>query len=143
MIRTATLVSAALYCTSLIAATGGPDSYGYIWKDSNEPDGPVYEWIDISATGQIVQGLGDDNIVGPFTMETDHPFYWYGRKNVWIGANGYIAFNAGNIASPFPTIPLAGGVNDYVAGMMGDLTFDGTGNLARCYFQDEPMRTII
>ncbi|MBL7937799.1 MAG: T9SS type A sorting domain-containing protein [Flavobacteriales bacterium] len=142
MLRTTTL----LLCCSvarLFAATGGPDAYGYIWKDSNEPDGPVYEWIDIVPNGQIVLGLGDDNIVGPFTMETDHPFYWYGRKNVWIGSNGYIAFNSGNIASPFPGIPLNGGVNDYIAGMMSDLTFAGAGSLARCYFRDEEFRTII
>jgi len=143
MLRTATLFLIASTTTSLFAATGGPDSYGYIWKDSNEPDGPVYEWIDITGTGQPVFGLGDDNVVGPYTMETDHPFYWYGRKNVWIGSNGYIAFSAGNIASPFPTIPLAGGVNDYIAAMMADLTFDGGGNLSQCWFRDEVQRTII
>lgn len=142
MLRTVTL-SLILFSSSLFAATGGPDAYGYIWKDSNEPDGPVYEWIDITGAGQPVFGLGDDNIVGPYTMETDHPYYWYGRKNVWIGSNGYIAFNAGNIASPFPTIPLAGGVNDYIAAMMADLTFAGDGNLSQCWFHDLVDRTII
>ena len=143
MLRTITLFLLAIFTTTSFAATGGPDTYGYIWKDSNEPDGPVYEWIDITGTGQPVFGLGDDNIVGPYTMETDHPYYWYGRKNVWIGSNGYIAFNAGNIASPFPTIPLAGGVNDYIAAMMADLTFAGDGNLSQCWFHDLLDRTII
>lgn len=125
------------------AASGGPDAYGYIWRDSNEPNGPVFSWTDITTTGVLVQGLADDNIVGPFTMATDHPFYWYGRKNVWIGSNGYVAFNSGNIASPFPSIPLTGGVNDYIAGLTADYTFSGAGNPGRCYLYDDIGQTII
>ncbi|MBK8499136.1 MAG: hypothetical protein IPL52_10025 [Flavobacteriales bacterium] len=143
MLRTTTLLLAFSFCASLFAATGGPDAYGYIWKDSNEADGPVFNWIDITTTGTMVTGLGDDNVVGPFVMSTDMPYYWYGRKFVWVGSNGYIAFNGGNIASPFPSIPLAGGVNDYVAGMATDLNFLGTGNNGRCYFFDDDDLTII
>ena len=143
MIRTATLLLSLFILGALHAASGGPDAYGYTWKDSNEPDGPVYEWIDITLTGQLVLGLGDDNVVGPITMITDHPFYWYGRKNIWVGSNGYIAFNNGNIASPFPTIPLAGGLNDYIAAMAADLTFAGEDNTARCFILDEEFRTIV
>ncbi len=143
MLRTLTL----LFCTALFApafaAMGGPDSYGYIWKDSNEPGGPVYNWIDITTTGTEILGLGDDNIVGPYTMATDHPFYWYGRKNIWIASNGYIAFNSGNIASPFPTIPMSGGVNDYIAAMASDLNFAGVGNPGRCYWHDTEDRTVV
>lgn len=122
---------------------GGPDAYGYIWKDSNEPDGPVFSWIDITATGTLISGLGDDNVVGPFVMQSDMPFYWYQRKFLWIGSNGYIAFGGGNIASPFPAIPTGGGVNDYIAAMACDLNFLGAGNPAQCFYQDEPNRTII
>lgn len=143
MKRIHTLLLAVLLSAPLLAAMGGPDAYGYIWKDSNEPDGPVFNWIDITNTGTLILGLGDDNVIGPYVMETDMPFYWYGRKNIWIGSNGYIAFNGGNIASPFPTIPTGGGVNDYVAAMASDLNFLGTGNQARCYVQDDPNMTII
>lgn len=143
MNRTATLLLMLLFCPSLFAASGGPDTYGYIWRDSNEPDGPVYNWIDISTSGELVTGLGDDNIVGPFVMLTDHPFYWYSRKFIWIGSNGYVAFNPGNIASPFPLIPQAGGVNDYIAAMTADLTFGGANNPGRCYFYDTNDTTII
>jgi hypothetical protein len=143
MTRIVTLLLSLFIIASIHADSGGPDAYGYTWKDSNEPDGPVYEWIDIIPTGQLVVGLGDDNVVGPITMITDHPFYWYGRKNVWIGSNGYIAFNDGNIASPFPTIPLAGGLNDYIAAMTADLNFAGVDNPGRCFILDEEYRTII
>ena len=134
---------AALLHAPLFGAMGGPDAYGYLWKDSNEPDGPVYNWIDITTTGQMVMGLGDDNVVGPYVMATDMPFYWYGRKNIYIGSNGYIAFNGGNIASPFPTIPQGGGTNDYVAVMAADFNFLGAGNQGRCYFFDSEDQTIV
>lgn len=143
MKRTTTLLLSALLATPLLAATGGPDAYGYTWKDSNEPDGPVYNWVDITTTGTLITGLGDDNVVGPFVMTTDMPFYWYGRKFIWIGSNGYVSFGGGNIASPFPAIPQGGGVNDYVAGMATDLNFLGTGNQGRCYLYDDADQTIV
>lgn len=144
MNRTSTLLVATILSINTWAATGGPDAYGYLWKDSNEPDGPVFNWIDITNTGTLVTGLGDDNRIGPFVMETDMPFYWYGRKLFWVGSNGYIAFNGvGNLASPFPAIPTAGGVNDHLAAMGSDLNFSGVGNPGRCYWFDETDRTII
>lgn len=143
MMRSILLLGLASFSSPLFAASGGPDAYGYIWRDSNEPDGPVYSWTDITGTGMMIQGLADDNIIGPITMITDHPFYWYGRKNIWIGSNGYVAFNSGNIASPFPTIPTAGGVNDYIAGLTSDLNFSGVGNPGRCYVLDSNDETII
>ena len=144
MNRTLTLLMTACMALPLSAATGGPDTYGYTWIDSNEPGGPVFDWIDISLTGQTITGLADDNLVGPFVMQTDMPFYWYMRKFVWIGSNGYIAFNGnGNMASPFPTIPSATGVNDFVAALTADLNFSGAGNNGRCYFYDAIDVTII
>ena len=144
MIRTLTLsLGLTAFAGGLLAATGGPDTYGYIWKDSNEPDGPVYNWVDITTTGTQVTGLADDNLVGPFVMTTNMPYYWYEAKKLWIGSNGYLAFNGVNIAAPFPLIPTAGGANDFLAGMMCDLTFTGAGNPAECWYFDDPFVTIV
>ena len=143
MMRTATLLSSIALATTLFAATGGPDTYGYIWKDSNEADGPVFNWIDITSIGTQVIGLSDDNVVGPFVMETNMPYYWYSPKKIWIGSNGYIAFNNVNVASPFPTIPLAGAPNDYIACMMSDLSFAGVGNPGTCYIYDDATVTVV
>lgn len=144
MVRTSTLLTAiGLLSTAAFAASGGPDQYGYTWKDSFEPGGPTYEWIDITQTGTLITGLADDNIVGPFTMGENFPFYWYGVKKVFVASNGYITFiTSGNIAAPFPLIPAPGGTDNYIAAHMTDLNFADYGganpvdNPAQCYWQD-------
>ena len=113
------------------ANTGGPDQFGYIWKDSNEPGGPTYSWFDITQIGNPVTGLGDDNTIGPKPIGGNFQYYWYTVDKVWIGSNGYIGFDGpGNLASPFT----ASNVHDYITGMMSDLTFLGFNNQARCYY---------
>ena len=125
---------------SLKAQTsGGPDNYGYIWKDSNDPFGPTYNWIDISndSLTTIITGLGDDNAVGPFALPAPFPYYWYYVNDFKIGSNGYLSFDNATFASPFPTIPTANANNNMLAAMMSDLNFDNTGvaesNPAKCY----------
>jgi len=110
-------------------ATGGPDAYGYTWIDSDEPGGPVYEWMDITATGTQIAGMGDDNYQGPFNIGFDFTYYWYTVTQFYVGSNGYLKFPPPtNIASVFPaTIPIADGENDFIAGYMMDLTFDTGG----------------
>lgn len=143
MKRTYPLLLLAFLATNLYAASGGPDQYGYIWKDSNEPDGPVYEWIDITGSGIAITDLADDNTHGPIVMDGNMPFYWYDVKNVWVGSNGYVAFDGGNIAATFPTLPAAGGTDNYIAAFMSDLTFAGTGNPGQCFVLDEAERLVV
>lgn len=118
------------------AAQGGPDAYGYTWKDSNEPGGPTFNWINIATTGTQVMGLGDDNFAGPFGFIDGFQFYWYFPTQVWIGSNGYLSFSGNNFASPFPTIPNTASPHNFIAAMMSDLNFDGPGNPGTCYYRN-------
>ncbi|MBK9419553.1 MAG: T9SS type A sorting domain-containing protein [Flavobacteriales bacterium] len=137
MKRSVTLLLAVFVFVVVRAGSGGPDQYGYLWKDSNEPGGPTYDWIDITSIGTLMTGLADDNLVGPYVMQGNMPYYWYSVKNVWISSNGYVAFNPGNMAAMFPTLPAAGATNDYMAVFMADLTFLGAGNPAQVYAWDD------
>ena len=117
--------------------SGGPDGYGYTWRDNRDPQGPTYSWFDISTIGTPVTGLGDDNVVGPFSM-TGFQYYWYNPERFWIGSNGYIIFNGnGQLASLFPgVVPSPTGANDWIGGFVSDLNFGGAGNPGRCYRYD-------
>lgn len=121
---------------ALFAGQGGPDTWGYTWKDSNEPGGPVYNWIDIvSEGGTEVKLLADDNSRGPFPMNFDFTYYWYDVNQFWVGSNGYLLFQNGNIASPFQWGPSTLAPNDVIGAFMNDLTFGGLNDSAECYYK--------
>lgn len=113
--------------TELKALQGGPDAYGYVWKDSNEPGGPTFNWVDIeNLPGTVtVSGLADDNSVGQFNIGWTFHYYWSDYDKVKLGSNGWISFNnVGNIASCFPTVPTAAGAGDnLIVPYMSDLTY--------------------
>jgi hypothetical protein len=134
-----TLLALALLCSfqlSLFAAAGGPDAYGYTWKDSNEPGGPAYSWWDISVIGiKVHPYLGDDNVsLIAYNFGTNFTYYWYPVNQCYVSSNGYITFHGDNIASPFPVIPSTAGADNFIAPMMSDLNFSGAGNPGQCYF---------
>ncbi len=120
--------------------TGGPDTFGYTWRNNLATNGPTYQWFDISTIGTAVAGLSDDNFVGPFAI-SGFPYYNSTPNGLYIGSNGYIAFTGVNIASTaaqFPAIPTLGGPNNFIAPMLSDLTFGGaSSNPATCYFYNQ------
>jgi hypothetical protein len=130
--------------TTLAQTQGGPDTYGYVWRDSNDPNGPTYNWIDIvGAPGAVqVSGLADDNIRGPFTIGFPFRFYWYDVTTFRIGSNGYIGFSSTPVAHPFPTIPTTTGIQNYMAIMASDLTFTDAGSSpiagTECWYWTSP-----
>jgi len=104
--------------------TGGPDAFGYSWEDNDNGGAPVYQWIDITSNGTQVQGLADDNNVGPISLGFNFPYYWYEATRCWIGSNGYLSFSSSaNYAHPFSSIPFPGVPNDLLAILTGDLDF--------------------
>ncbi|MDP8203695.1 MAG: choice-of-anchor J domain-containing protein, partial [Candidatus Tenebribacter mawsonii] len=74
--------------------SGGPDAFGYQWIDSTEEGGPVYDWIEISETGQsaimygVNQFYGDDNFSEPIEFGFDFPFYGIPRSYFHVDTNG-------------------------------------------------------
>tara|TARA_B100001109_G_C18863569_1_gene475397 strand:+ start:4384 stop:6186 length:1803 start_codon:yes stop_codon:yes gene_type:complete len=130
------ILSILFIFSSAQPTSGGPDNFGYTFKTSQDPSGPVYSWLDITQVGTQISGLADDNFVGPFSIN-NFPFYSSTPTQFYVGSNGYVSFSPGNIASTgaqFPAIPTSGGTNNFIAAMLTDLNFSGSGNPAAAYY---------
>lgn len=103
---------------------GGPDEFGYVWIDSDEPGGPEFEYIDISTTGSPVFGLQDDNIVGPYNIGFEFYFYGETKTEFWVNSNGCIGFTSNKITLGNTSLPTNSSIyNDFIAWMWDDLVF--------------------
>ena len=79
------------------AATGGPDSFGVEFIDSNESDGPPHVALDILDEGTDL-GLGDEDTA---VLELPFDVYWYGGKEstAYVGDNGTLFWSGSQAAS--------------------------------------------
>ncbi|MCD4829580.1 MAG: S8 family serine peptidase [Candidatus Cloacimonetes bacterium] len=98
---------------------GGPDAFGYTWIDSNEPDGPVYNWEEITVSGTELALTDDDyeEIALPFSF----PFYGVEQTSVKIGSNGYLTFGIDGTNYSHDPIPDTNNPNDFIAPFWDDL----------------------
>ncbi len=124
--------------------SGGPDDYGYSWVDNIGGGGPDYNWIDITQIGIPVDGLFDDNVVGPFDIGFDFPYYWYTVNSVNIGSNGYISFSSTvSYSQDFDQIPNRNNPNNIVAPLACDLDFTSPYGTNECYYYTNNADTFI
>ncbi len=74
--------------------SGGPDSYGYEWTDSNEDLGPDYSWVDGGGNAVPVSFAHNDSTSGWFDVGFD--FYLYGEPydQFRVSPNGFISFGS-------------------------------------------------
>ncbi len=80
---------------------GGPNGYGYTYLDSDDVEGPTYNWIEISSgtpvySYQWYSRLGyyplDDGTAGPFSIGFDFVYNGQTFDSIYIGTNGAISF---------------------------------------------------
>ncbi len=113
-----------------IERVGGPDAYGYQFRDSDEPGGPVFNWVDISTVGVPVAGLdGDDENAGPVPIGFSFPFYGNNFSTVNICTNGWLSFTSTRTSFSNPSsLPNTGSSvpENLLAPFWDDLHFRGT-----------------
>lgn len=80
-------ISAGIY-------TGGPDVYGNVFIDSDQPGGPVYQWLDITQTGTEVLFGGHDSTTAGAEIGFDFPFYDQIFQYYILSANGWLSFSS-------------------------------------------------
>lgn len=115
------------------SGSGGPDAFGYIWIDSDDPQGPVFSWIDISSSGTEITGLVDDGVVGPFDIGFDFPFYGQSKSQFWVNSNGCLSFNDNLLSFANTSIPTGTSSTDFIAWFWDDLNPSDTST--RVYFE--------
>lgn len=120
---------------------GGPDNFGYSWIDSDEEGGPDWAWTDISENGILIEGLGDDNVVGPFEMAFDFPFYGQSKNHFWVNSNGSISFTDQLLPYANGPIPTNNDFTDFIAWFWDDLTIDTA--ITSVYFKNFDEKTIV
>ena len=107
----------------VVTAEGGPDNFGYTWKDSDSLRGPVFDWLDISNTGTLINGLLDDNTIGPLPIGFDFDFYENTYSEFYFGSNGFIIFdeNSSHGCCSGQTLPNPSTPNNLIAWLWRDL----------------------
>jgi C1A family cysteine protease len=109
------------------------DSFGYYWYDSDNPNGPDYNWIDITGIGnevQFITGDLDDGNSGPLDLGFDFEFYGETHNSICVCTNGWASFTDGssvewgNQPIPNPEPP-----NSMLAAFYDDLNPENGGNI--------------
>ena len=121
---------------------GGPDAFGYRWIDSDEPGGPVFNWIEINSTGTSVD-VSDDGNVGPFDI--GFPFEFYGNEftQFRIAGNGFVSFTSTSGTLTNATIPSTGEPNNLLALMWDDLRTAYGGGAGEVYYYSDGSKLVI
>lgn len=123
-------------------ASGGPDGFGYRWIDSNEPGGPVYNWVEVAAVGTRINFTADDQTL-PVTLPWAFPFYGTGYSSMHVSSNGNLQFGTtpSNAYSNRP-IPTSTAPNAMLAVFWDDLSPQNYGG-AVYYYHDTALNRFI
>ena len=109
--------------------SGGPDPFGYTYKDSQEPGGPSYAWIEIAppsgGSGITLTALSgiDDGYYWPLPLPFAFNFYGTSYPTLAVASNGAVYFEGAYLGLGNTSIPSPNdyGVNRFIAHLWDDL----------------------
>jgi hypothetical protein len=121
---------------------GGPDVFGYTYADSDEPDGPAFDWVDVTAVGTQVNMTGDDANTGPLPIGFDFPFYGNTFNSFRICTNGWVSFTSTRTTYTNTALPNTGSTvpENLLAVFWDDLTFETS---KRAYYHYDGTKLVI
>ena len=110
-----------------LAMTGGPDSYGYRYTDSEEPGAEPFSWIDLSWTG-ISYPLGNFDVSTDIPIGFNFEFYGTEYDTVRMSSSGFITFKKTSMSgyAGGEPIPTPGGLADNMIAAFWDNLKTGT-----------------
>ncbi len=103
--------------------SGGADTYGHIWVDSDEPGGPAFNWVDISATGTPLNLTGNNATTTPIALDFDFPFYGNSYHQIQICTNGWASFTSYSVSYNNFALPNVLAPRALLAPLWDDLLF--------------------
>ena len=112
------------------ALTGGPDTFGYRFIDSNS-GGPAYSWIEISGTGTQSSALvsSDDNVATNIPLNFHFNYYGVDNTQIAISNNGLAFPGSGSGSWAYDNEPIAtSSVHGFIAPYWDDLVTTNTGS---------------
>lgn len=111
-----------------VAATGGPDDFGYTWNDA-----VPFNWID--ATTGVDTGLaGVDAYTGPIDIGFAFKFYENTYTQFYVSTNGLITFGGGSASWSNQPIPSSAQPNNFIAPFWDDLAVGSPYNSGKVYY---------
>jgi len=125
-----------------VLGSGGPDNFGYTWRDSDQPGGPAFAWVDISGVGTPVAfSSGDDNNVQNIPIGFAFPFYGNSFTSVNVCTNGFVSFTSTSTDLTNDPLPNTGAPTNLLAAFWDDL-LPGT-SPARVFTYNDGSRFIV
>ncbi|MCD6161180.1 MAG: S8 family serine peptidase [candidate division Zixibacteria bacterium] len=121
------------YFPPMILSQGGPDAFGHMWIDSDEPGGPSVNWVDISGPGTSV-ALDDDDYTSSLSIGFNFPFYDNTYSSLAICSNGMLSFSGGSSNTNNTNLPDSDSPNNQIAMWWDDLDPSDGGNIY--YYRD-------
>lgn len=111
-------------------AGGGADAFGHVWTDSDDPNGPVYNWIDISdGSGTQIPISGSNMISNVISLGFSFPFYDSNYSYLRVCTNGWISFTTFSTAYNNTDLPDPIAPKGLIAPLWDNLIFQ-TGSAA-------------
>jgi hypothetical protein len=77
---------------------GGPDYFGYRWRDSNDADGPAFAWVDCSGGTNVA--LTANGFAPGLPLGFNFHYYIYDFTTVGAGADGWLSLNGNAVGFP-------------------------------------------
>ena len=108
------------------------DEFGYYYRDSDHPDGPEYNWIDISQIGSEIDfnGYDDNGNSGSLDLGFDFTLYDITGDEISICVNGWASFSTLYIMEwrndPIPSLSQP---NKLLAAFFDDLNLEHGGEI--------------
>ena len=123
-----------------VLGSGGPDVFGYRWKDSDAPGGPAFGWVDITSIGTPIPFSADDQNLGTFPIGFDFPFYGQTFNTFRASTNGFLSFTSTATGLTNYQLPSTSAPENLLAVWHDDQDFRTAGD---AYYYNDGSRLIV